>query len=99
VVRLASGAEIDGSDMARCKPRAIELILCHRNQVKMRGGFWLGTVPGRLHIEEREGVALGTGRRVPRRLAKELIRVWEALPKGLFHIFSHLVATRADGRT
>ena len=39
------------------------------------------------------------GRRVSRRLAKELIRVWEAPLKGFFHIFSHLVTTRADGRT
>ena len=35
-VRVASGAEIDCGDMARREPRAMELIFCDRNQVKMR---------------------------------------------------------------
>ena len=35
-VRVAGGAEIDCGDMARREPRAMELISCHRNQVKMR---------------------------------------------------------------
>jgi len=35
-VRVASGAEIDCGDVARREPRAMELIFCHRNQVKMR---------------------------------------------------------------
>jgi hypothetical protein len=51
-VRVACGAEIDCGDMARCEPRATELIFCHRNQVKIRGGSWIRTVPSRLDIRE-----------------------------------------------
>ncbi len=35
-VRMASGAEIDSGDVARRESRAMELIFCHRNQVKVR---------------------------------------------------------------
>jgi hypothetical protein len=35
-VRVASGAGIHCGNVARCEARSMELIFCHRNQVKMR---------------------------------------------------------------
>ena len=51
-VRVASCAEIDCDDKARCEPGYMKLVFCHRNQVKMRRGFWIGAVPRWLHVQE-----------------------------------------------
>ena len=60
-LRAAGSAEIECGDTARGEPRAMELVFCHGNQVKMQSGLWIGAVPGRLRSQNGEESYFATG--------------------------------------